>query len=135
MLVPINTLKIRLGIDSNGRVQKFFSSTCAKHMDKYVPDGDTLVLRTNKVVKTDSVIYKSPYAHYMWQGDVMGPNIPIKKNGVIQGWFSPKGQPKHYTGAKIQYHGAGGPHWEQRMWSAEKNDVIREVERYMRNGN
>ena len=34
---PIGQIKANLGIEPNGRVQKFFTNTCYKHMDKYVP--------------------------------------------------------------------------------------------------
>ena len=36
-LKPTSTIVADLGCDPNGRVQKFFQSTCYKRMDKYVP--------------------------------------------------------------------------------------------------
>ena len=75
----------------------------------------------------------------MYEGLVMGPNIPIKESGIIVGWFSPKGKPKHYTGANIKYHkDAGhpyaGPHWDKRMWSAESDDIVQEVQNFVDRG-
>ena len=135
---PTSVIKARLGIQPNGPVQSFFTETCYKHMDKYVPyrEGD---LANNVIVSSNSITYKSPYAHYMYQGDVMGPNIPIKdESGNITGYFSPKDQPKRYTGKKIQYdtthHEYAGPHWDERMWSAEKDDVVKEVQDYVNHG-
>lgn len=57
--------------------------------------------------------YNTPYAHYLYEGRVYGPNIPIKDSeGNITGWFSPPGQAKHPTGKKIQYHEPGtADHW------------------------
>ena len=140
-LKPNSVIKTNLGIQPNGPVHKFFTNTCYKHMDKYTPyeNGD---LSTNAVdVETDKIIYNSPYAHYMYTGLVMGQNIPIKEDGIIVGWFSPKGKPKHYTGRKIDYskskargHIYAGPHWDFRMWSAEKQKVINEVQNYMNRG-
>ena len=129
---PTSVIKARLGIEPNGRVQRFLTETCYKHMDKYVPmdNGD---LRRNVVLKADSITYQSPYAHYMYIGEVMGPNIPIKENGVIVGWRSPKGKPKHYTGAKIKYR-VGGSYWDRNMVTAEIGQVVQEVQDYIRRG-
>ena len=44
-LEPISTIKANLGIEQNGKVQKFFTNTCYRYMDKYVPRGDTGLLR------------------------------------------------------------------------------------------
>lgn len=57
--------------------------------------------------------YNTPYAHYLYQGQVYGPNIPIKdSDGNITGWFSSPGQAKHPTGKKLRYHEPGtGPEW------------------------
>ena len=130
-LKPISQIKADLGIEPNGRVQKYFTATCAKHMDKYVPmkAGN---LRKNITITAKTIKYNSPYAHYMYVGKVMGPNIPIKdKSGNIVRWFSPKGKPKHYTGKNIVYR-QGGSYWDKKMVSAEMKDVVSEVQDYMR---
>lgn len=132
-LKPISTIKANLGIDPDGRVTKFFVATCAKKMDKYVPYRTGTLAKYK--IEGNKIIYDQPYAHYMYEGKVMGPNIPIKdKNGNIIKWWS-KG-PKHYTGADIDYsssiasgHLYAGPYWDKRMWSAEKDKIIKEVNR------
>ena len=134
---PISVIKANLGIQPNGPVHSYFTERCATYMDKYVPFKKGNLAYTNRIVETDEVIYNSPYAHYMYEGKVMGPNIPIIKNGVIVGWFS-KG-PKYYTDEDIKYkssagHEYAGPHWDQRMWSAEKDDVIKEVQKFINRG-
>lgn len=62
--------------------------------------------------------YNTPYAHYMYEGEVYGPNIPKKDSeGHIIGWYSPKGKKKHPTGKPITYHPEGterGDHWFSR---------------------
>lgn len=136
---PIGVIKARLGIEPNGRIQKFFTATCAKHMDKYVPydEGNLADYR----IDGNLIIYEQLYAHYMYEGKVMGPNIPIKEDGIITGWFSPKGQAKHYTGKDIDYskskargHKFAGPHWDSRMWTAEKDEIIKEVQNEINRG-
>lgn len=133
-LKPTSVIKARLGIDPDGDVQKFFTHTCRVHMDKYVPmDAGNLAIN-NVIEETDAIIYGSPYAHYQYEGRVMGPNVPIKRGETIVGWFSPI-KPKYYTGQEIQYntdkHSEAGPFWDKRMWSAEKDIVLKEVQDYI----
>lgn len=136
VLNPTSTITARLGIQPDGRVQRFFTETCYRYMDKYVP-METGDLRSNVTLTTKSIKYNSPYAHYMYEGKVMGPNIPIFQKGIEVpiGFYSPKNKPKHYTGADIQYHSAGtGPHWDERMKSADMNQVLKEVQNYIKRG-
>ena len=104
-LKPTSEIKARLGIEPNGRVQKFFTNTCYKHMDKYVPkdNGD---LRTIVDIKSDSITYESPYAHVQYVGFTRG---PVKK----------------YTTPGT------GTYWDKRMVSAEMQDVVKEVQDYI----
>lgn len=68
---PTSVIKARLGLEPNGKVQSYFTSTCQKHMDKYVPMrlGN---LRTNVDLQTDRITYKSPYAHAQYVGFTKG---------------------------------------------------------------
>nr|DAU76730.1 MAG TPA: Minor capsid protein [Caudoviricetes sp.] len=52
-----------------------------------------------------------PYAHYLYMGEVYGPNIPKKDaQGNIIGWTSPP--KKSPTGRRLQYHTPGtSDHW------------------------
>ena len=83
MLKPVSEIKINLGIEPNGRVQKFFTATCAKHMDRFVP-ADKKVLRETVIlngqptsnVKTDTITYTQPYAHAQYVGYTKGPVNP-----------------------------------------------------------
>lgn len=104
-LKPTSTIRARLGIEPNGRVQKFFTNTCYKHMDKYVPmdQGD---LRTNVDIQPDHITYESPYAHAQYVGFTKGP---------VRNYTTP----------------GTGPYWDKRMWSAEGQDVIKEVQDYI----
>lgn len=72
MLKPISTIKMRLGIEPNGEVQKFFTNTCYKHMDKYVPKDNGSLRRVVKI-EPDSITYQSSYAHAQYIGFTRGP--------------------------------------------------------------
>ena len=98
-------IKAQLGIEPNGRVQKFFTNTCYKHMDKYVP-MDEGNLRTNVDIQTDYITYESPYAHAQYIGYTKGP---------VRNYTTP----------------GTGPYWDQRMKSAEMKEVVKEVQKYV----
>ena len=105
---PTSVIKARLGIDPNGRVQKFFTNTCYKHMDKYVPK-DEGNLRTIVDIESNSITYEMPYARYQYYG--------MREDGthVV----------KHYTTPGT------GTYWDKRMVSAEMQDVVKEVQDYI----
>lgn len=86
-LKPISEIKADLGIEPNGKVQKFFTNTCRNHMDKYVPK-DTGNLRENVILDSDSITYQSPYAHAQYIGEVHGSpvrNYTTPRNRTLLG--------------------------------------------------
>lgn len=74
-LKPISEIKADLGIEPNGKVQKYFTERCYQHMDKYVPK-DTGALRDTVLKRTNYIKYNMPYAHAQYVGIVHG--TPIK---------------------------------------------------------
>ncbi len=110
-LKSVSSISARLGIDSDGRVIKFLTQTCAKHIDKYVPyrEGN---LASYKI--SDNLIkYEQPYAKYQYYG------------------ISKYGKPLHYSTDK---HPLANNYWDKRMVSAEMQDVISEVQDYIKRG-
>lgn len=105
---PVSVIKVRLGIEPGGKVEKFFTDTCYNHMDKYVP-MDRGNLR-EVVFKGDNYIdYLVPYAHYQYVNQF---------------------PEDHYTTPGT------GPYWDKRMVSAEMDQVLKEVQEEVRkNGN
>ena len=112
-LKPISTIVANLGLEPNGRVQKFFTNTCYRYMDKYVP-MDTGDLRTIVTIGDDYIDYEMPYAHYQYVG--------MREDG------SHKINPENYTTKGT------GTYWDKRMWDIEKDNVIDEVQRFMERG-
>lgn len=109
---PISEIKIRLGVEPGGRVQRYFQSACYRYMDKYVPmdQGD---LRTNVDLSDPNyIIYESPYARYQYYG--------VREDGshVV----------RNYTTAGT------GPYWDKQMVSAEIRDLEKEVQTYIKHG-
>ena len=98
-LNPISRIKVRLGIDANGNAQKFFTDTCDKHMDKYIPK-DLGLLRTNKNKEAKSITYESPYAHAQYIGEVHGSpvqNYTTPRNRTILGQKNVECRRKKYS--------------------------------------
>ena len=116
-LKPTSVIKARLGIEPNGRVQKFFTNTCAKHMDKYVPMREGTLAETviidgepTRNVTSDSITYTQIYAKYVYNG------------------ISKSGKPLNYSTDK---HSLATHHWDKAMVSAEMQDVVKEVQEYI----
>lgn len=86
-LNPISTIKANLGIEPNGRVQRFFTDTCAKHMDKYIPLGETGNLRGIVDKGADYITYENNYAHAQYIGYTKGPvrNYTTPRNWTLLG--------------------------------------------------
>lgn len=106
---PTSVIKANLGIEPNGRVQKFFTNTCYRYMDKYVPK-DTGVLRENVTIDSNSITYEQPYAHAQYIGEVNG------------------GQVVNYTTPGT------GSYWDERMKSADMQNVVAEVQDFIDRG-
>lgn len=105
---PTSVIKARLGIEPNGKVQKFFTETCYRYMDKYVPkdNGD---LRNEHSLTANSITYEMPYAHAQYVGYTTG-------------------EVKNYTTPGTE------PYWDKKMVSAEMVDVVKEVQNYINRG-
>ena len=99
-------IKASLGINPSGKVQKFFTNTCYKHMDRFVPQ-DIGNLRTIVDIGDDYITYESPYATYQYNG--------IREDGthVVSNYTTP----------------GTGPYWDKRMWSVDKDTILKEVQR------
>ena len=108
---PTSVIMANLGIEPNGRIQKFFTNTCYKHMDRFVP-MDTGDLRTIVDIKSDSITYESPYAKYQYYG--------VREDGTHR--------VKNYTTPGT------GTYWDKRMWSVDRDTIVQEVQNELKRG-
>ena len=106
---PTSVIKVNLGIEPNGKVQKFFTNTCYRYMDKYIPKDNGL-LREIVTLTSNSITYEQEYAHAQYIGEVNG--------GKVVNYTTP----------------GTGPYWDKRMVSAEIQDEIAEVQNYVNKG-
>ena len=115
------------GLDSNGRATRYLRDEADRLMNPFVP-MDNGMLRRNKTYPNASTIkYTSPYAHYQYTGKLM-----LTKSGSS---YAKKGEKKFYTSKKLKYHTSGtGDHWDKLMMQRRKNDLIKDVENYIKSG-
>ena len=106
---PTSVIKTNLGIEPNGKVQKFFTNTCYRYMDKYVPK-DTGTLRETVTIDSDRITYEQEYAHAKYIGEVNG--------GVVSNYTTP----------------GTGPYWDERMKSVDMQNVVAEVQDFINKG-
>ena len=104
---PTSEIIAHLGLDVNGRVQRFFQETCYKHMDKYVPKRDGNLRNVVDLSDPAKIVYEMPYAHAQYVGYTKGP---------VRNYTTP----------------GTGPYWDKRMVSAEISDIVNEVQNYVR---
>ena len=106
VLANKDKIKKQLGIEPNGKVQAYFTERCYTYMDKYVPK-DTGTLREDVTITNGSITYEQEYAYVQYIGEIN--EHPIK----------------NYTTPGT------GPYWDERMVSAEGNEVVKEVQNYL----
>lgn len=104
------------------RAQMFIDSECMRLMVPYTPMRNGVLMESVKlgtVIGSGELRYLSPYARYLYYGEVFGPNIPIYEGAELVGFFSPRGQRKHPTGRQMVYdtsrHPQAGKLWFERM--------------------
>lgn len=126
----LNTALARRGLTPGGKVQCAVDEAVLRYCDPKVP-FDTGALKgsaiTASAVGDGLIVYATPYARYLYYGEVYGPNIPIYENGVLVGFRSPA--QKYPTGRELTYQGAPerGSFWFERAMAEHKNDVVREA--------
>lgn len=131
--VGAEELRRRMGVDYGGHVQKAVDAAVIRECFPYLPfDEGVLAGSANTATKIGSgeVIYDTPYARYLYYGEVYGPNFPITENGEIVGFYSPP--EKFATGEKLEYNTEKNPmagfHWFDRAMADHKDDVLEEAQ-------
>lgn len=113
-------------------VQKFVDSEVLRLMAPYTPmdTGALIQSATNGTsIGSGKIEYMSPYARYLYYGEIYGPNIPVIENGAITGYWSPP--KKNPTGRPIVYstekHPLAGKMWFERMKADHKEDILKGI--------
>ena len=126
------------GLDENGKAIAFLRDDCKRLMAPFVPGGagGTLSKQTTNP-NNHSIKYTSSYAQYqyyrkMYISPKLGVSgIPLKNDR----WWSPKGEKKIPTNKNLKYHTSGtGDHWDKRMLQKRKDDLVKDLENYIKSG-
>lgn len=113
------------GLDESGRVIRYATTRADALMMPFIPGGQLAKLKAYP--KANEIKYISPYAHYQYTGLLM-----LAENGSS---WAKKGEKKHYVGKDLKYHTSGtGPKWDKLMMQRRKNDLIKDVENYIKSG-
>ncbi len=126
----------KFNLEKGGLVQQVLDKTVIDYMLEYTP-WETGALAKDPYAHTQigsgRIVYRSPYARYLYYGEVYGPNIPVfeDNSGTPTRWFSPPGQKKHPTGRALQYstdaNPLAGSFWFERMKADRLPEIIEEV--------
>lgn len=113
-----------LGLEEGGRVQQVIDSEVLRICDPYIPmdlsgSGGNLIRSgiENTVIGSGEVVWKTPYAHYLYEGIVyVDPETNCAGFMTKDGWRSRKNATKIPTDRQLQYQGAPmrGSHWVDR---------------------
>ncbi len=126
----------RFGLQVGGPVQKVIDKTVIDYNMQYCPWETGMLAKSAygaTQIGSGKIVYPGPYAHYMYYGEVYGPNIPVfeDKSGEPARFFSPPGQKKHSTGRKLKYatdvNPLAGSFWFERMKADRMQDIIQEA--------
>lgn len=109
----------------------------AKMCEPYVPMVEGNLVQSGFAQVTPHYVQYGneavPYAHYMYMGEIYGPNIPIRdESGEIIGWFSKPGETKQPTGRKMQYntemHPKATAFWDKVMMQEKGDEFAKQIE-------
>ncbi|MBQ9314872.1 MAG: hypothetical protein IJ220_07820 [Clostridia bacterium] len=115
------------GLDKDGKVTAFLRDTVERLSDPYIPFDSGLLRKLKTKPSNHEIKYTSPYAKFQYYGKLM-----LTKTGSS---WARKGEKKSVTNKDLKYHTSGtGARWEQLMLQRRKNDLIRDVENYIKRG-
>lgn len=126
----------RFNLEKGGKVQQVIDKTVIDYNLQYAPwESGALAKSAYGATQIGSgkVIYPGPAAHYLYYGEVYGPNIPVFEDdsGIPTRFFSPPGRKKHPTGRALQYatdvNPLAGSFWFERMKADRMQDIIQEA--------
>ena len=102
---PTSVIKAHLGLEPNGKIQKFFTSECAKAMDKFVP-YDMGNLAKYKI-EGNLIVYEQNYARYQYLG------------------LSKTGKPLNYHTDK---HPLASSYWDKKIVTSDLPDIVNKIQ-------
>lgn len=81
------------------RAQRAIDSSVLRFSEPFLPFQSGALRNsgiTGTVVGSGRVQWTAPYAHYLYEGRVMGPNVPLHEGGTVGGIFLAESPQKVY---------------------------------------
>ena len=128
----LDKILAKRGLTPGGKVQKVVDEAVLRYCAPKVPFDTGYLIRsaiTASAIGEGLIVYATPYARYLYYGEIYGPNFPIFEGGELAGFRSLKGKKKHPTGRPLTYRGAPerGAYWFTRAMAEHREDVVREA--------
>ena len=127
----VSVIEARLGLGTNGRVNRAFAEICKAHMDSYIPKDSGMLRGSARIINNNDIKYNTRYAHYIYVGRKY-----VMDNGKgayyspTYGFWSKPGVSKTDSGEPLHFRN-GFSYWDKQMWSAEKDECIKELKNYI----
>lgn len=103
----------------------------------YVP-MQSGALYNNVTIAPKTITHHVPYAHYMYMGQVYGPNMPIYEGDNLAGFFSQPNRRKKPTGKSLnfskQLHPKASAKWDKAAEPTQKSKLIQSLQSYVDSG-
>lgn len=129
---PIATILARLGIDKNGRVQRFLTETVNRRITRYMPFRTGVLATKLKFVSSPTEItVNGPYARYQYYGKLWVDHITGSAFSPKYGWKVPTNTPLNYD--KFM-NSRAGPFWDRRLMAAERDAIVQDVQERIKRG-
>ena len=132
VLNDTNHLLAKFNMQKGGRVQAAIDNAALRYSEMYMPlDSGSLIARTYEttVVGSGKIVFPGPYAHYLYYGEIYGPNIPIFEDdsGIPTRYISPKGKKKFPTGRALDIKIDKNPNATSHWWDVAKANHLKEI--------
>lgn len=129
---PVGAILARLGIDKNGRVQRFLTETVNRRITRYMPFRTGVLATKLKFVSSPTEItVNGPYARYQYYGKLWVDHITGSAFSPKHGWKVPTNTPLNYD--KFQ-NSRAGPFWDRRLMAAERDAIVQDVQERIKRG-
>lgn len=85
-----------------------------------------------------TITHTASYAHYLYEGQVYGPNIPVMEGKRVTGYFSIPNRAKKPTGKALnfskQFHPKASAKWDQAAKPTQLPKLVQEIQRHIDSG-
>lgn len=125
---PVMQIIQEHGLEDDGRVVMHLRNVVDNLSDPYIPMDSGTLKNTKYYPNNHSIKYISPYAHYMYRGELM-----LAPSGSA---WAKLGEKKHYSGKDLKFRQAPkrGAEWDKRMVAERINDICADLQNYINKG-